>query len=339
MAASVKHRLLHLAKQRNEDFGFLLTRYAAERLLYRIGRSKYARDLVLKGATLFQLRRQQLSHRATRDVDLLGRGAPEPTRLERIFREIIEVRVGDDGLLFLEKSVRAESIREGDEYAGIRVRLEARLGAARIQLQVDVGFGDALITRPKREALATLLDLPSPRLLVYPWEAVIAEKFHIMVELGMGNSRMKDYFDVHHLSQTLSFAGRTLADAIEATFDRRRTPLPPGVPIGLSAAFAEDAGKRAQWRAFMRRLDAGDSGMPLDDVVDRLRAFLMPPVEALRQKRDFRRHWAPGGPWRWTRPPSPDTISRAGSPRRYTGEDEGNGGGGRGGAVEETAER
>jgi predicted nucleotidyltransferase component of viral defense system len=298
MAASVKQRLLNLAKERNEDFNFLLTRYASERLLYRISRSKYARDFVLKGAMLFHLASRQLPHRPTRDVDLLGKGAPELSRLEQVFREIMQVRVAGDGLAFLAESVRAERIREEDEYAGIRLRMESRMGSARITLQVDVGFGDAPVPAPRQETLATLLDFPSPRLLVYPWETVIAEKFQVMVDLGMANSRMKDYFDVRHLSRTLSFDGDTFARAIQATFERRRMALPADVPVGLSAAFSGDAAKQAQWRAFARRIGGGDAALSLGGVVEELRRFLLPPVEALVQERRFEKKWPPGGPWR-----------------------------------------
>ena len=254
LAASVKQRLRNLAKERGEEFNFLLTRYVVERLLYRIDRSAYRLDFILKGAMLFHLASNQLRHRPTRDVDLLGRGAPGGSRLEEIFREIVRVPVNDDGLVFLEESVRAQRIREEDEYAGIRLRMEARLGAARIPLQVDVGYGDVPIPSPRREKLAALLDSPAPNLLIYPWETVIAEKYQILVDLGMGNTRMKDYFDLRFLSATLFLDGNTLAQAITATFKSRRMALPTKVPVGLAPAFAEDSIKQAQWNAFIRRL-------------------------------------------------------------------------------------
>ena len=297
MAASVKQRLLNVAKARGEVFNFLLTRYAIERLLYRIAQSEYTRDFVLKGAMLFHLASKRMPHRPTRDVDLLARGAPDPPRLESIFHEIIKVHVDDDGLVFLKESLQAERIREEDEYAGVRLRMEARMGAARIPLQVDVGFGDAPIPLPRRAELDTLLDLPAPRLLIYPWEAVISEKFHILVDLGMRNTRMKDYFDLEYLSATLSLDGQTLARAIRATFERRRMPLLAEVPVGLTQTFAEAPAKRTQWRAFLGRLRLDAGTIPLDEVTGRLQRFLMPPVEALLAKREFKMKWPPGGPW------------------------------------------
>jgi len=296
-AASVKQRLLNLATERGEDFNFLLTRYAVERLLYRLDQSAYGGQFVLKGAMLFHLRSGPLPHRPTRDVDFLGKGSPALARLGKVFREICTVQVVDDGLTFNEHSIRAERIREEQEYEGVRMQLEARMGSARIPIQVDVGFGDALTPPPKRERLATLLDFPGPHLLICPWETVIAEKFQALVDLGMANSRMRDFFDLHYLAATLSLDGATLARAIQATFNRRRTPLPVEVPVGLSPAFGTDAVKQTQWRAFVGRLRLDTGKRSLGNVIEGLRAFLMPPVEALTHKRPFQMKWPPRGPW------------------------------------------
>jgi hypothetical protein len=300
VAASVKQRLLNLARERGEDFNFLLTRYGVERLLYRLDQSKHAEEFVLKGAMLFHLGPDPLPHRPTRDVDLLGKGSPEPARLVEVFREVCAVKVVDDGLVFDEKSVRGARIREEQEYEGVRMHLQARMGPARVPVQVDVGFGDALTSSPKRRPLAVLLDFPAPRLLTCPWETVIAEKFEALVDLGMATSRMKDLFDLAHLSATLALDGAVLARAIEATFKRRKTPLPAEAPVGLSPAFGSDAAKQMQWRAFVRRLRSGGGQETdsLDAVIRKLREFLMPPVEALVHKGSFKRKWPPGGPWR-----------------------------------------
>jgi len=297
-AASIKQRLLNLAMARGEDFNFLLTRYAVERLLYRLDQSGYGGQFVLKGAMLFHLTSGTLPHRPTRDVDFLGRGDPTPTRLERVFREISRVQVADDGLVFDEQSVWAERIREEQEYEGVRVKVKGRMGSARIPVQVDVGFGDALTPAPRRERLTTLLDLPAPYLLICPWETVIAEKFQTLVDRGMANSRMRDFFDLHYFAATLSFDGATFAAAIQATFKRRRTPLPAEIPVGLSPAFGADNLKQTQWQAFVGRLRLNTKQRALSDVLEGLRSFLMPPLEALTHKRPFQMTWPPGGPWR-----------------------------------------
>lgn len=162
VAASVKRRLRNLAEERGEDFNFLLTRYAVERLVYRLAQSAYASEFVLKGAMLFHLVSGQYPHRATHDVDLLGRDPSNPSRLVKVFRELCAAAVEEDGLVLLEGTIRADRIRDRDEYHGLRIRLQVRMGSARIPVQVDIGFGDRVTPAPVLGRLATLLDHPAP---------------------------------------------------------------------------------------------------------------------------------------------------------------------------------
>ncbi len=226
IAASVRQRLLNLSRDRKEEFQAVLTRYGLERLTYRLARSPHGDEFVLKGAMLFTLWTGE-PHRATWDLDLLGRGTIEVARLAKVFREVCEVAVDDDGLSFDGKGVRGERIREDLEYEGVRIHLGARLGVARIAIQVDIGFGDAVTPRPQKVTYPALLDFPAAELKAYPREPVVAEKFQAMVVLGMGNSRMKDFYDVWALARGFNFDGETLCTSIRATFDRRRTPCRP----------------------------------------------------------------------------------------------------------------
>ena len=297
VAASVKQRLLNLAHQRGEEFNLILVRYGIERLLYRLSRSGHGSEFVLKGAMLFHLW-TAAPHRPTRDVDLLGRGTPDRARLEGVFRSVCATAVDEDGLDFLPESVRAERIRDDAEYEGIRVLLDARLGSARSRLQIDVGFGNAVVPPPERVEFPVLIDQPAPRLSVCRRETVVAEKLQAMVDLGLANSRMKDFFDIRFLGTTFDFLGPDLARAIDATFTRRRMPLPRGVPTALTDEFATDEVKRTQWRAFLRRSHLVREDFELASVVSELRAFLLPPLDALVAGRPFERTWTAGGPWR-----------------------------------------
>lgn len=296
-AASVKQRLLNLSRQRGEEFNLLLVRYGIERLLYRLGRSEHAAAFVLKGAMLFRLW-TAAPHRPTRDVDFLGRGTPDLDRLRRAFRAVCATAVEDDGLEFLSESVTAERIKDDAEYEGVRVTLDAGLGSARIRLQIDAGFGDAIVPPPEPADFPVLLDQPAPRLLVYRRETVVAEKLQALVDLGLPNSRMKDFFDLRFLAATFAFAGRELARAIDATFARRNTALPREVPTGLTDAFAADPAKRTQWRAFLRRSGLDNEDLELGEVVGGLRRFLLPPLEALAGGAPFEMDWPAGGSWR-----------------------------------------
>lgn len=232
LSASVRQRLTNLARARGEAFQTLLTRYALERLLYRLSQSEDADRFLLKGALLFLLW-SDTPHRATRDIDLLGSGSLAVEALAALFRSLCELDVAEDGLLYLAETVQAGAIREDNLYGGVRVTLTAVLENARIPVQVDIGFGDAITPEPVAIAFPTLLDFPAPRLRAYQRETVIAEKLEALVTLEMGNSRLKDFYDLFVLGQEFSFEGARLGEAIRATFARRGTPLPEQMPVGL----------------------------------------------------------------------------------------------------------
>jgi hypothetical protein len=212
--------------------------------------------------------------------------------------------VEPDGLSFMSSSVRAAQIRDRQEYGGVRVKVTAMLGKARVPLQVDVGFGDAVTPRAEVATFPALLDFPAPRVRAYPTASVVAEKFQAMVALGIANTRMKDFYDLFRLSETQEFDGETLAAAIRATFERRGTAIPTQLPLALGDAFASDAEKQAQWNAFLKRGHLNNAPASLGAVAERLAAFLLPPASAAARGDAFRRRWGrgeggKGGTGRW----------------------------------------
>ena len=280
IGASVRARLLRISKEKGQNFELILTRYAIERLLFRLAQSPHADLFVLKGAMLLMTWFDE-PFRATRDLDLLGYGDPAPEAVLGLFREVLGVPA-QDGVLFDAHGARISRIREDNDYGGLRVRTTADISGARIPVNVDVGFGDA--TEPGAEALdyPVLLDMPPPRLRGYARETVVAEKFQAMVALGMANSRMKDYYDLWVLSQSFDFERSRLVRAISATFARRNTAIPEKNPDTLTPAFAQDPGKQQQWEAFKR--DLGLDPGSLAEVVAALEAFLMPAAKAAREE-------------------------------------------------------
>ncbi len=296
LAASVKQRLLNLSREQGLDLSLILTRYGVERLLYRLSCSAHRDEFVLKSAMLFHLW-SDAPHRPTRDVDLLGEGTPDLARVGTVFREICITSVEGDGIDFAPDSIRVEHIRDDSEYDGVRVRIEGRLGEARVPVQVDVGFGDAVIPAPETVEFPVLLDQPSPKLRAYRRETVVAEKLQAMVDLGIANSRMKDFYDIRYLASRFSFDGPMLLAAIQSTFRRRGETSPVETPIALTAAFASDDSKQEQWVAFMRRSKLGEEGLTLPEVVEFLAEFLQPPLAALKAANSLDMTWPPGGPW------------------------------------------
>lgn len=297
VAASVRQRLLNMARDQDENFQLVLTRFVLERLLYRLGRSDFRDRFILKGAMLFSLW-GGLPHRVTRDIDLLGFGESTVARLVQVFQEVCLTRVEEDGVTFLPESVRGIEIREEQEYDGVRITLEARLGVARIPVQVDIGFGDAITPAAEYAVYPTKLEFPAPYLRIYPRETVVAEKCQAMVYLGMANSRMKDFYDLWIMGRTFPFEGEILAKAIEATFTRRKTALPEAMPLALTAEFSEDPGKQTQWRAFVKRNQLAPADLSLPMVIPEIWEFLRPPMNAAARGEDFNFKWPPGGPWR-----------------------------------------
>ena len=296
VSASVKARLLNLARESGEEFNLLLIRYGIERLLYRLSQSEYGDVFVLKGAILFQLW-AKAPHRPTRDVDLMSSGPSDISRMEDIIRQVTLEDVADDGLSFDKSSVQAERIKEDQEYEGIRVHLEARLGTARIHLQIDIGFGDAITPRPRKRVVPCILDFAPPRLSVYPWETVVSEKYQALIELGMTNSRMKDLFDLQYMAREMEFDGASLSKAVRATFERRKTDLPTTLPVALSPKFTEDSTVRKRWSAFLHRSRLLESEFNLARTADEIWTFLKPVTDSLLSKGALDKKWEQGGPW------------------------------------------
>jgi hypothetical protein len=274
----------------------VLTRYAIERLLFRLSVSPHRDRFVLKGAMLFSLW-APTPYRATGDLDLLGSGDAAPERAADAFRDVCGVEVPDDGVAFQLDTLRAAAARAEDEYSGVRLTLDAVIAGARLPIQVDIGFGDAVTPGTQDIEYPSLLDMPTPRLRAYPPETVVAEKFQALVALGMLNSRMKDFFDLWAISGTFPFEGAVLADAIRATFERRATPLPAETPVALTEAFAADAGKQAQWRGFLRRTAIALAPAPLPELLAAVASFVMPPTRALGAGQAFNVRWRPGNGW------------------------------------------
>lgn len=297
LAASVRQRLLALSRARGESFDLTLTHYAIERFLYRLSESEHARRFVVKGAMLFALWTGE-PHRPTRDLDLLMLGDSSAEALAGIVREVVATEVVPDGIAFDPDSLRVEPIRAGGEYQGHRIRLTASLSGARIRLQIDVGVGDHVIPPPASASYPALLAFPAPRLRMYPRETMVAEKVQAMVELGVANSRMKDFYDVWVLSRRFPFEGPMLAAAIRGTFARRRTAVPSALPVALTPQFSRQPGKAQQWTAFLRRSNVAEGPAELTEVIEALKQFLTPALSAVAEGRDLECTWPPGGPWR-----------------------------------------
>lgn len=295
-AASIRARLLNIAKEKHVDYNLLLTQYAIERLLYRLSISKYRNLFVLKGAQLFLLWEGSLL-RPTRDLDLLGFGDSSSSYFVRLFEEISREVCAEDGIIFESGSISSEEIRSQEEYVGFRLNIKAKLDSVRLTLQVDIGTGDAVTPPAKDVVFPTILNLPKPNLRAYQVETVIAEKFHAIVKLGLQNTRMKDYLDLFHIINRYSFDGTLLARVIKDIFYRRGTMEIPSMIGGLSDDFFGQGLKLTQWESFLRKNPPQVVMPEFPALVVALRDFFMPLTEHAFLGHDSPGLWSPPGPW------------------------------------------
>jgi hypothetical protein len=297
--ASIKARLLAKAKQRGEEFELFLVRYAIERFLYRLGASPLRERCVVKGAALLTLWLED-PYRATRDIDLLAFGADDEAAIRSIVETVTAVPCPEDGLAFDTGNLRIEPIRKADPYRGHRAVLLARLGTARIRVQVDFGMGDAVTPPPEDRLYPTLLaNLPAPSIRAYPLVVSIAEKFEAMATLGRTNSRMKDFHDIAVMATRFPFEGPDLLGAVAACFARRDTRWTAETPDALVPGFYEDDTLQRRWAAYVRAGSTqGDMSATFEDVGKVIRVFLAPVRDAAIAGGAFNARWIPGGPWR-----------------------------------------
>lgn len=292
-AASIRARLLNYARRQRDDFQRVLTRYAAERLLYRLSRTNAVEDFVLKGAMLLCTWPGQV-FRSTGDLDLLGRGDPDPSAVAGPFTRFCRLRIAEDGIVFDPSTLMVEPLLGAHHRGALRLHLKGELARAIIAVQVDIGFGDIVCPRPSLRPFPNLLpDLPAAIILMYPPETVVAEKFEAIVRLGAANSRMKDFYDIWVATRTFSFELETLTKAIGGTLRCRATPIPRETPAGLVNTFAAIAAKSGLWSGFLRRTRPAFSPPAFEELQRNLRDFFRPVVTGLTKPEAASLRWNP----------------------------------------------
>lgn len=300
-AASVRDKLYNLSRKSGRNFQEIVQYYAMERFLYRLGQSEFRDSFILKGALMLRVWKVPQA-RATMDIDLLGKLDNSASSIEGCIKKILDTPVSDDGLVFDSESVTSMEITQDADYRGRRILFLGYLERMRIRMKIDIGFSDVVLPAPVSIHFPTALDMEPPILQGYTRESAVAEKFHAMVFLGLQNSRMKDFYDIYVLSRHYSFEGRLLRQALQGTFERRHTDIPASLII-TSSSFLKM--KEVQWTAFLKKFPSSQlSEIPihLEDVVQRISSFLLPPCAALQSKNSFEQTWTPfTGSWNETK--------------------------------------
>ncbi|MFW7382172.1 MAG: nucleotidyl transferase AbiEii/AbiGii toxin family protein [Oligoflexus sp.] len=282
------------AKDTNRPFQEVLQYYAMERFLYRLSQSSYNQNFVLKGALMLRAW-NAADTRPTRDIDLLGQINNETEYLTQVFREICAANVEADGIFYDPATVKGEIIKENATYHGTRIIFRGKLENASIPMQIDIGFGDVVSPKPMDIEYPTILDFPAPKLNGYRPETVIAEKFQAIVALGTLNSRMKDFYDIWLLSRQFNFKGANMAEALDATFKNRNTPMLQN-PDALQTPYTESDSVKKQWAAFIKRNRAIDIPVSFVEVANAISKFVEP-FSVERNEDIHNLFWTAPGPW------------------------------------------
>ncbi len=158
VSASVRQLLGNKARAENRQFDELLRYYAIERFLYRLSKSPYSTQFVLKGALMLVVWESPAT-RPTSDIDVLGQVENDPERLELVFREVCSQAAEPDGIVFDADNIRGEVITEQAAYSGVRLGIIGRFGQAKVVFHVDVGFGDAVFPAPETFTYPAILGI------------------------------------------------------------------------------------------------------------------------------------------------------------------------------------
>jgi len=279
-AASIRARLLNLAKKEGIDFQLIILRFLHERFLYRLSVSAYSQQLILKGGA-FIYAMQGIKSRPTTDIDLLGMQLSNDVEvLCEAFRHICAVQSADE-VTFNPESVVGELITEHNKYNGIRLYIDASFHTVRQRIQIDVGFGDIVIPVVQELEYPILLDdMQVPVIHAYSKETVIAEKFQAMIELSAVNSRMKDFYDVYMLLIDNEFNSDSLEEAIKTTFKNRRTSYIESHSL-FTPEFASDRLRKRSWSAFLKKISK-DQELTFEEVMQLIIKKLMPFWERMK---------------------------------------------------------
>lgn len=292
-AVSIHQRLLNKAAAENRTFNEMLQYYAIERFLYRLGESPHCNQFVLKGSLVFLAWQAPLT-RPTRDMDFLGFTSNSVENLIGIVQGVCNQPVDPDGLIFDPASVQGEIIKEEPDYEGVRVSFLGFLGKAKIHLRLDVGFADIVTPEPEALEFPIILDnINKPCIRAYPPETVIAEKFQAMITLGMINSRMKDFYDLWFMAQSMEFDFHLLREAVFNTFERRKTTIPGETPTAFSNEFADQ--KQVMWSGFLKKNQIDAAPTKLIDVIQVLKKFFDPVIHPVEKQPS---RWSTKTGWR-----------------------------------------
>lgn len=293
IAASVLARLKNKAAERSKSYQLCLQLFCQEEFLRRLGKSKYAENLVLKGG-LFLYSLTDFDSRVTADVDFLLRQVPNtPEQLKSILEDIIIVPTGNDFITFEIKNVAPIAVAK--KYAGIGASIVAHIKNTRTPFSIDFGVGDVIVPKQEKRQIPTQLpEFESPKVNTYSVETTVAEKLDAILSLMEFSSRMKDYYDIYYIANKFDFEGGVLTEALRKTFSNREHSFSLE-QFNQVMSFADDSAMQKKWKAFCRKIDQTDD---FSRVLKTIKTFLAEPFASTVRSNEFTEKWSSAdGEW------------------------------------------
>lgn len=289
IGASILAKLRNKARAVGIPYQQCLLLFFQEEFLRRLSYSKFAEHLILKGG-LFIYVMTGYNSRPTVDVDfLLRRANGDLESIEAIVSEILSISTGNNKEVILTKT-NVVAISPHHEYPGIRLKITGRIKNVRIPFDIDIGIGDIVIPNVQKRSMVPQIEgYTTPKIFTYSLESTISEKFDALLQRLQLTSRMKDLYDIFHLSRIFDFDGRSLCDALFLTLSKRGTPCGRD-SLDLVVALADDPDMQLKWRYFTNKV--GEHNLTLQEVITGIDRFIRPIWPALNDTLDLNCAWS-----------------------------------------------
>ncbi len=262
---SIKGKIRNLAEKKNLKSQEVLQIYFFERLLERLSKSQYKNNFVIKGGFLISSL-IGIENRTTMDMDTTIKGiALKEDRIKEIVEEILDINV-DDGIRFEIKDI--SYIRE-DKYENFRISLIANVGKTQNPMKIDITTGDAITPREIEYAYPCIFSKKDIKIMAYPLETILAEKYETIIRRNITTTRMRDFYDLYTLYKLKKddIDYEVLKEAVKRTSNRRGSQEMMKDYEKIIEDIKEDSYLRSLWDVYLKENKyIGD--LSFDKVVD-----------------------------------------------------------------------
>lgn len=248
---SIKGKIRNLAEQKNLKSQEVLQIYFFERLLERLSKSQYKNNFVIKGGFLISSL-IGIENRTTMDMDTTIKGiALKENRIKEIVEEILDINV-DDGIRFEIKDI--SYIREEDKYENFRISLIANVGKTQNPMKIDITTGDAITPREIEYAYPCIFSKKDIKIMAYPLETILAEKYETIIRRNITTTRMRDFYDLYTLYKLKKddIDYEVLKEAVKRTSNRRGSQEMMKDYEKIIEDIKEDSYLRSLWDVYLK---------------------------------------------------------------------------------------